>query len=319
MDMSKSVSGTENMIEQTETSLGEMSDWTWSDLLSALKENQDLTADACNSGLFQRCLNTLVGKLTLPAETSPCTSTSSPDSFGFRLSCDSRSTESLRTNSSRANRWFDDLLVLNENFIDMAVKSMVSLELDHGTISRFLFHYQKSKFIHAQSDEKCRILEMVVNNLGSLDQCSVPIKNLMGILRISLIYNISEVTRSRLETMIGSRLDEATLDNLLVPSPPGLNYLYDVNLILRFLKSFLSEGLANLSNDRIIRVAQLLDLYLAEVAPDPRLKPSKFTALATALPDSFRDSYDEMYHAMDMYLEVLLYIQYAYEMNINLL
>lgn len=119
--------------------------------------------------------------------------------------------------------------------------------------------------------------------------------------------------------MIGSRLDEATLDNLLVPSQPGLNYLYDVNLILRFLKSFLSEGVAKLSKDRIIRVAQLLDLYLAEVAPDPRLKPSKFIALATALPDSFRDSYDEMYHAMDMYLEVLLYIQYAYEMNIKLL
>lgn len=104
--------------------------------------------------------------------------------------------------------------------------------------------------------------------------------------------------------MIGSQLDQATLDNLLVPSPHGISYLYDVNLILRFLKAFLRRGNSLVTPIRMRKVASLIDLYIAEIAPDPCLKTSKFLALATAIPDSARDSYDELYHAMDMYLEV---------------
>ena len=106
--------------------------------------------------------------------------------------------------------------------------------------------------------------------------------------------------------MIGSQLDQATLDNLLVPSPYGINYLYDVNLVLRFLKAFLNGRSSQLSAIRLRKVASLMDLYTAEVAPDPCLKPSKFQAIAMALPDSARDSCDELYRAMDMYLEVVL-------------
>ncbi|KNA22814.1 hypothetical protein SOVF_030100 [Spinacia oleracea] len=306
MEMRKSASGTENLIEQTEKSLEEISYWTWADLLLALKQNQELAVDMINTcGVVQKCLDTLVGRLALTAETSPCLSTCSPESFGFRISCDSRSTESFKTSCCRSNWWFEDLLVLNQNLVQLAIKSMVSQKFDHVTISRFLFHYQKSKFISAQIDDKCRIIEMVVNSLCSLDHLSISYKNLMGILRISLSLNTSKCSRSRLEGIIGLRMDEATLDNILIPSPQGVNYLYDVNLVLRFLKSFLSGGrLSKVSNDRITRVGHLLDSYLAEVAPDPCLRSSKFIALATALPDSSRDSYDEMYHAMDMYLEV---------------
>ena len=53
------------------------------------------------------------------------------------------------------------------------------------------------------------------------------------------------------------------------------------------------------------KVARLMDLYIVEVAPDPCIKPSKFLALDMSLPDSARDSHDEMYHAMDIYLKVV--------------
>nr|DAD38208.1 TPA_asm: hypothetical protein HUJ06_008849 [Nelumbo nucifera] len=104
--------------------------------------------------------------------------------------------------------------------------------------------------------------------------------------------------------MIGSQLDQATLDNLLVPSPPGVAYLYDVNLVLRFLRSFLRGGGCWVFSARLKKVGSLMDLYIAEVAPDSCLKPSKFVALAVALPESARDSHDGIYRAMDMYLEV---------------
>lgn len=306
MEMNKSVSGTLNLLEQTEKSLGEIRYWTWSELLVALKQCQDLLPVAKTSVMLQRILDSLVGKLALASETSPCPSISSSDSSGIRFSCDTRSTESLKSSFFRATWWFEDLVVLNSNLVEMVTKTMASCKFDHVIISRFLFYYQKSRFILATSDEKRKITETVVDMLYSLDPSAICCRSLFGILRVSLSLNIGRCFRDKLESMIGSQMDRATLDNLLVPSPVGTHYQYNVNLVLRCLRSFLSKGVL-VPLVKLKKVAGLMDLYIAEVAPDPCLKPSKFLALVGTLPDSARDTYDGIYHAMDMYLEVLFY------------
>ncbi|KAF8414056.1 hypothetical protein HHK36_002055 [Tetracentron sinense] len=302
MEMTKDISGTHNLIEQTEKSLQGMGYWTWSELLVALKQCQDLVPAANSSGITEKCLDSLVARLALPSDASP--STSSPDSSGFRFSCDTRSTESVKHSYFRTNWWFEDLVVFNLDIIENVTKAMVSQKFDHVMISRFLFYFQKSRFVGASSDEKRKITETVVNLLFLLDGSSVSCKNLFGILRVASSLNVSKCCKNKLESMIGSQLDQATLDNLLFPSPHGMDYLYDVNLVLRFLKSFLLGGGCQVSSTRSRKVASLMDLYIAEVAPDSCLKPSKFVALVMALPDPARDSYDGIYRAMDMYLEV---------------
>lgn len=304
MEMNNSVSGAQNLLEKTEKSLEEMRYWTWSELLIALKQCQDLVPAANSLPLLEKCLDCIVGRLALTSEASPCPSTSSPDSSGIRFSCDTRSTESLKTCSSRATWWFEDLLVLSPNLVEMLVKSLVSRKFDHVIISRFLFNYQKSKFYTVKSDAMRTIAETVINMLYILDQSCVSCKSLFGILRVVQNLNINKSSRNKLESMIGSQLDQASLDNLLVPSPHGINHLYDVNLVLRFLNSFLQGGMSKASPMRLRKVGVLVDLYITEVAPDPCLRPSKFLALAMVLPDAARDSYDELYRAIDMYLEV---------------
>lgn len=303
MEMNESVADVSNLLEQTEKSLQEISYWTWSDLLVVLKQCQSLLA-ADSSVVLERCLDKVVGRLVLASEASPCPSTCSTDSSGIRFSCDSKSTESIRTNFTRSTWWFEDLLVLSPLLVAMLVKSMLSSKLDHHVISRFLLYYQKAKFFTATTDEKCRIIEMVVDMHYIMDHSFLPCKTLFGILRITLSLNISKCSRNKLENMIGSQLDQATLDNLLVPSPYGISYLYDVGLVMRFLKAFLRQRTGVVTPIRMRKVASLIDLYIAEIAPDPCLKTSRFLALATALPDSARDSYDGLYHSMDMYLEV---------------
>ncbi|KAE9616827.1 putative SKP1/BTB/POZ domain, NPH3 domain-containing protein [Lupinus albus] len=303
MEMKESVAGVFNLLEQTEKTLQEMNFWTWSGLLIALKQCQNLSSPT-DSLVLEKCLDTLVGRLVLASEASPCPSTCSTDSSGIRFSCDSKSTESIKTNSSRTPWWFEDLLFLSPLLVEMLVKSMLSRKLDHVVISKFLLYYQKAKFSTVTTDEKCKIIEMILDMHYNLDHGSISCKNLFGILRVTLSLNISKCSRNKLENMIGSHLDQATLDNLLVPSPYGIRYLYDVNLVLRILKAFLHGRTGLVTPIRMRKVAGLIDLYIAEIAPDPSLKTSKFLALATALPDSARDSYDELYHAVDMYLEV---------------
>ncbi|PON48544.1 Voltage dependent potassium channel [Parasponia andersonii] len=304
MEMESSLSGTGNLLELTEKSFEEMRYWSWSELLMVLKQCQRLLPASESSGILERCLDSLVGRLAVTSEASPCPSTSSPDSSGFRFSFDTKSTESLKTVFSRATWWFEDLLFLSPVLVKMLAKSMVSWKFDHALLSRFLVYYHKSKLYTASSGEKCRIVETVIDLLYVLDKTCVSCKSLFEIHRVALNLKINRSSRNKLENMIGSKLDQATLDNLLVPSPYGMNYLYDVNLVLRFLKAFLRGQLCQVSSMRLNKVATLTDLYIAEVAPDPYLKPSKFHALIVALPESARDSYDEIYRAADMYLEV---------------
>lgn len=305
MEMKESVSGTKkNLLEQTDKSIEEIRYWTWSELLFALRQCQDLQPVANASGILDKYLNIISRRVVSSCETSPCPSTSSPDSSAHRLSCDTRSTESLKNSYFRATWWFEDFLSFDPLLIEMLVKSLLSKNVDHGTVGRFLFYYQKSKFATAKSDEKCKIMEAVVRMLYNLDITLVSHRSLFGILRVSLNLNISKCSRNNLETMIGSQLDQATLDNLLIPSPAGSKYLYDVNLVLRFLKSFIGKGACCLPLTRLRKVAGLMDLYIAEVAPDPCLKPSKFLSLIKALPDSARTSYDAIYQAIDIYFKV---------------
>lgn len=294
----KSPLGIPSLIEQTEKSLQGIGYWSWSQLLSAFKQCQDFLPFAVSSGMLDKFLGSIVARIAQAGETTSCLSpsTSSPDSIGkTRLSCDTKSTESLRNSSIRANWWFEDIASLNPDLIEMVVKAMLAKrKTNHTNISRFLYYWEKSK--------SCRkVTEAVIDLLHDLDRNAVSCKSLFGILRVISSTNASKSCKNKLESMIGSVMDQATLDNLLVTSPPGSNYLYDVNLVLRFVKAFL----ANRSPlPRLRKVGSLMDLYIAEVAPDPFLKPSKFLALVKALPDSARDSFDGVYRSIDMYIEV---------------
>ncbi|XP_068639394.1 BTB/POZ domain-containing protein At3g22104-like [Aristolochia californica] len=299
MEMTEDVS-LHNLIEQTEKALQGFAYWSWADLLVLLKQCESLSPSASSSQLLQKCLDSAVFRITSANETSP--STSSPDSTGFRFSFDTRSSESTKISLYRA-RWYEDLAVFNSNIIEKLVKSMISYKLDHQTISRFLFYFLKSQVSSAKNNEKCRAIEIIVDLLFLLDRGSVSCKGLFGVLRVVSSVNVHKCCKNKLESMIGSQLDQATLDNLLVPAPVGMSFLYDVNLVLRFLKSFLCSGF-QASSSRLKRVGALMDMYIAEVAPDSSLKPSKFIALAMALPNSARDSFDGIYRAVDMYLEV---------------
>ncbi|KAL2524513.1 BTB/POZ domain-containing protein [Abeliophyllum distichum] len=135
------------------------------------------------------------------------------------------------------------------------------------------------------------MVEAVVEMLYSLDLSTASYQSVFRMLRVSLHVKINKCCMNKLESMIGSQLNQATLDTLLVPSPVQASYLYDVNLVLRLVKSFLAKGVWCLPLSRLKKVASFVDLYIAEVAPDPHLKQSKFLAIR-AKPDFARDYFD---------------------------
>ncbi|XWS19491.1 hypothetical protein CRYUN_Cryun31cG0020600 [Craigia yunnanensis] len=291
-----------SLLNQTKKSLDGISFWSWSELLVALKECQDLLSASNSSLIFDEVLDCVIGRLASPVVVSPYTSSS--ENSSFLCSCDTRSSYSIRNNFSQISWWFEDLLFLNIDLIDKVIKMMMCQHFDHATISKFLFCYQKSKFLSATPTEKYKITEVIINLLSLLDRSSLSCKHLFDIFRVASGLKISKHCKSILENLIGSRLYQATIDFLLVPSPHRKDYMYDVNLVLRLVNAFCNEGSCFLSPMRLRKVASLLDSYLVEVAADSHLNPSKFAALVMLLPDSARESHDRLFQAMDIYLEV---------------
>ncbi|PKI72956.1 hypothetical protein CRG98_006656 [Punica granatum] len=294
---------TPNLVHQTETSLRGISYWSWSELSSALKQCQDLFPATDSSFVSRKITESIAERLSLPNIAASCTSSS--DSSSYRLSIDTRSTESRRTDCLGSKSWwFEDLVILNVDWIKRIVKMMLSEEFNHAVITRFLIYYQKSRFVGATPFQKCGIIESIIDLLPLLDQSSLSWKCLSEVFRVGSGLNIRTSHRILLERLMGSRLDQASPDHLLFPSPSGKRYAYDVDLVVRLIEAFLGEGRSSLSPDRLIKVGHLLDSFLVEVASDVDLKPLKFESLVTILPDAARKLQDLLYQSIDLYFEV---------------
>ncbi|KAF9683472.1 hypothetical protein SADUNF_Sadunf04G0017100 [Salix dunnii] len=116
------------------------------------------------------------------------------------------------------------------------------------------------------------------------------------------------------------KITEVAIDllSLLDRSSLSCRGLFDILVAVssfEALKAFILEG-STMSRNQCRKVASLTDSYLMEVAPDIRLKPSKFAALIMILPDPARESSDRLYQAIDMYLQV--HVQLCEEVKMRL-
>ncbi|KAK9681673.1 hypothetical protein RND81_10G019400 [Saponaria officinalis] len=288
------------LMDQTEKLVEGIDSCTWSDLLISLKHCPNMLNHITNSVFsVQNLVDEIVERLALPS--SKCSS--------FRFSCDSKSTLSTNSLCFRSRFWwFEGLSTLDIDLIELLVNRMVLKNFEHCLISRFLFYYQRVRVLSSTKFKRGEIIQRLISLLLLLDKRSISIKGLFETLRVGSNLKLRRFYRSQLELLIGFQLDQAEIDDLLLSLPVGKNYntKYNVNIVLRFLKNFIDKGniSSNLRSYRVKRVARLVDQYACEIAPDDQLKPSKFIALIVAIPDSSRDSYDKLYQAVEIYLEV---------------
>ena len=155
---------------------------------------------------------------------------------------------------------------------------------------------------------------------------SVTAKFLFALLRTAHILRASGEARAALERKAATQLEQATVEDVLIPSYSGAaETLYDVDCVERIVRHFLADEDEASSSAAIteeeaaveatttasrpsavtmVQVGKLVDNYLAEVASDANLKPAKFCELALLLPDHARIYDDGVYRAVDIYLKV---------------
>ncbi|KAH8501193.1 hypothetical protein H0E87_016133 [Populus deltoides] len=318
LGMTENVS-TSNLLKQTETFLDGMIYWSWQDTVSCLKSCELFLTNADSSGLVEKLIFSLLGKIayntdiaTLAASSS--SSSSSPETASrFRFSSSSKTTpESTKPRSSSKQWWFDDLIILPPVIIERVIKNMGAYGTDNDSLilTKSLLHFLKMAVLQCKRGAKRAALysrsayaglaDTAVHGVISMS-CSFSCRGLFSVLRIVSGFGLSKDCRAKLEMLIGGMLDQATLDDLLVSGHD--RGVFDVNLVLRLMRIFVHSDL--LSSQKLKKVGTLIDKYLCEISPDQNLKTSKVLGVAESLPDSARDSFDGVYKAIDIYLELI--------------
>ncbi|XWS41986.1 hypothetical protein CRYUN_Cryun17cG0129500 [Craigia yunnanensis] len=341
----------DNLISKTERFLSQSVFKSLKELLKALKSCESVMSLAESLGIVQRLIDSIASRA----------SSTDPTLFGWPVNdgiveVRGASSQALwngietglrRKTLARTNNvesWFEDLALLSLPLFKRLILTLKTRDLSPEIIERCLVCYAK-KYIPGTSrsnrkpssasvvseSEQRELLETIISNLPvekSPSRSSTATRFLFGLLRTANILNASESCKATLEKKIGFQLEQATLDDLLIPSYSYLNdTLYDVDCIERILGYFLDgleEGNAtgietetggnnnnNIYDNSVLQpalmlVGKLIDGYLSEIASDVNLKPEKFYNLAISLPDQARNFDDGLYRAIDVYLKVQL-------------
>lgn len=335
--------GEGNLISQTELFLNQVVLRNWKDSLKALQSCDDVLPHAEELHITKRCIESLAMKASTDPNLFgwPVMEHGGPmQSPGGSVLWNGISTGARPKNVS-SDWWYEDASTLSLPLYKRLVSAMESRGIRQEIIAGSLTFYAKkylpglnrrkstsessNRFAPVgmtspPSEEDQKLLLEDIDRLLPMQKGLVSTKFLFGLLRTAMILRASPSCISNLERRIGMQLDQATLEDLLMPNfSYSMETLYNVECVQRILEHFLAmdqatggaspcsiddgQLMGSPSLTPITMVAKLIDGYLAEVAPDINLKLPKFQSLAAAVPEYARPLDDGLYRAIDIYLK----------------
>ncbi|KVI11527.1 BTB/POZ-like protein [Cynara cardunculus var. scolymus] len=230
---------------------------------------------------------------------------------------------------SPSNWWAEELSMVHITFFQRIIDLMKSRGTKALAIAGAITTYAKRSFPNHSvngikspvSGDSSRIkqrdlLESIVALFPVESQQAVfSINFLCYLLRTAIMLENNDNCKKQLEKRISAILDQVTVDDLLL-----LSYTFDgerlcdMESISRIVTGFVGKE-KNLSvfnygdykeapSPAMIRVAKTIDVYLSKIAMATELSIPKFTGIANLVPKNARDVDDDLYHAIDIYLQL---------------
>ncbi|URD91141.1 BTB POZ domain-containing protein [Musa troglodytarum] len=289
-----------NLITRTDNFLGEVLG-SWKDTIKALEACESVLPHAEDLHIVSRCINSLASKASL------------------------------------ADWWYIDASFLGLPLFKRLILAMEAKGMKPENVAEALIYSAKRSLpglsggstaarmtpgisISAASESEQRVFLEEIVDLLPMNKGVISTRFLLRLLRTAMILRASPSCRENLERRTGAQVEEAALEDLLIPSlGPSVETLYDVDCVQRILVHFMQLNQSAVTSSAIVdegqsitssssptpmaMVARLVDVYLAEVAADVNLKLHKFLSLASAVSDYARPLDDGIYRAIDVYLK----------------
>ncbi|KAE8701392.1 BTB/POZ domain-containing protein [Hibiscus syriacus] len=253
--------------------------------VEVLQQCEDLLPLADELKIVGRCIDKIASKACVEQTASSFSQLEYIDSGRLRVNREAKCEDDW---------WIEDLSVIRINLYQRVIIAMKRRSVHPKSIGASLVNYvqkELTKKVDSISTEHERLVIETIISLLPNEKLAVPD-------RISV--------------------DIATLDYLLIPSfRHGCETLFEVDTVHRILVNFsqqddcvddmddvsIFESDSPHSSSALLKVLKVVDNYLAEIAPDAKVKFAQFMAIAEALPAHARTINDGLYRAIDIYLK----------------
>ncbi|KAG2261146.1 hypothetical protein Bca52824_068225 [Brassica carinata] len=286
--------------------------------VEVLKQSENLLPLADELNIVTRCIDAIASKACAEQIASSFSRLEYSSSGRLHMSKQAKGNDG----GGGGDWWIEDLSILRIDLYQRVMNAMKCRGVRPESIGASLVSYaereltKRSETGHHEHEQA--IVETIVALLP-VEKLVVPISFLFGLLRRAVMLDTSVSCRLDLERRIGSQLDMATLDDLLIPSfRHAGDTLFEIDTVHRILVNFSQQGGDDSEDEESVfecdsphspsqsamfKVAKLVDSYLAEIAPDANLDLAKFLLIAEALPLHARTLHDGLYRAIDLYLK----------------
>ncbi|CAL5046451.1 unnamed protein product [Urochloa decumbens] len=300
---------------------------SWKDSIIALQTTDALLPWSEELKLVGRCIDSIATKATANPSNVMWSYTYN------RKSASSDETVEARKSSQAVPKdwWVEDLCELDVDLyrrVMVAVKSRGRIPSDvvgealKAYAARWLPECCDTLVDDVYSESYKHLLETIVWLLPSDKGSSgIPCRFFLQLLKVTVLIGAGELLKEELMDRIVLQLHKASVNDLLIPSKPPAQTIYDIQLVQTLISRYMRHaGVAedgiflnnldqemfetNVDNESLVALCKLVDRYLAEVASDPNLSVSSFVDLATSMPESARTTHDGLYTAIDIFLKL---------------
>lgn len=336
----------DNLIARTEAYLNEPVVDSLSNCVAVLQACESLLPMAEELDIVSRCVDGAAAKACRDQMT-PSLSRSDISSSG-RMDV-SASPSFIHPPKRRSVEWWaEELSVLRIDIYQRIISAMKARGIRSDSLGAAIVHYahrwvrglsrkhpgldqdnrtkakvQDSGKVHDSTtafEHEQRVLVETLVSLLPGERNITSVGFLFALLRTAIHLDTTVACKLDLEQRIGWQLEQATVDDLLIPSDTYKGAtLFDLDTVQRIVVSFLQqegrdeeqdalaiydyESTASPAQSSMMKAARLLDCFLAEIAPDANLSVAKFVGLAELMPEYARVVDDGLYRAIDIYLK----------------
>ncbi|XP_030460479.2 BTB/POZ domain-containing protein At5g48130 [Syzygium oleosum] len=222
--------------------------------------------------------------------------------------------------------WVKDLIALPFGFFKRIIASLRRQGMKEKYVSPMIVFYANKWVISAKAlqfrqnsgeidcdtnveDKVSTILHGILDLLPTGEKSSriIPVGFYFAMLSKSLELDSRSEIKSKLQDQIASLLPLAHVGDFILPKSRAESVCFSIELATMesIISTYVSFDLdmnhtPSMSNSV---VAELWDAYLANIALDPKLGPQRFMELIEAIPLSYRQSHDNLYRALNTFLQ----------------
>lgn len=314
-----------NLCERFDLYLNQVVLQSWDDTLIVLQKCQKLLPLSEELLIVSRCIESLAFMACMEI-LDPERRRDQPVVTLQTLASQSWNSETMKEIVSQ-ELWIKDLIALPFGFFKRIIGSLRRQGMKERYVCPIIVFYankwvlsKKTRQFWENSGEKvadCDVNHRVSTILqGILDLLPIrekagrviPVGFYFALLSRSLEVGLDDDGKAKLKEKIASLLHFAQVEDFLLPCSGKGSASSSVELAT--MESIISIYLSsNLDADHTLSarnsiIAELWDLYLSLIAPDPGMGPKRFMELIEKVPMSYRQIHDQLYRAMNTFLQV---------------